>query len=270
MYLTIFVKKIEIMRILVVILFVFISSKANASLEYWGKTGHRATGEIATKHLTKKAKKAINKLLDGESLAFVSIYADEIKSDPAYRVYGPWHYVNYSLDKKYAEETPSEKGDLIQGIHKCVTILKDENASVEDKVFYLKMLVHFVGDLHQPLHVGRGKDKGGNDIQVQWFNEGSNLHRVWDSDMLNYYKMSYVELSENVRQLSKSEISKVKLGSVLDWIEESQNLAKQVYESATVGEKLSYKYAYEYVPVVREQLQKGGIRLAKILNTIFG
>ena len=256
------------MRIQVVVFLMVMSFTANAA-EDWGKTGHRVTGAVATKHLTKKAKKAITKLLNGQSLAFVSIYADEIKSDSSYMSYGPWHYVNYSFEKKYGEETPSEKGDLIKGITKCMDVLKDENAADKDKTFYLKMLVHFVGDLHQPLHVGRGEDKGGNDIQVRWFNEGSNLHRVWDSDMLNYYNMSYTELSENTKTLSKAEFAKIKQGSILDWVEESQDLAEEVYGSATIGEKLSYKYAYKYLPVVREQLQKAGIRLAEILNTIF-
>ncbi len=235
----------------------------------WGKTGHRATGQIADTYLTKKAKRAVNRLLKGHSLAFVSTYADDIKSDDRYREYSPWHYVNFSFDKKYEEETPSEYGDLVQGIHKCLKVLKDKEASNEEKEFYLKMLVHFIGDLHQPLHVGRGEDKGGNDIQVRWFKEGSNLHRVWDSDMIDYYGMSYTELSSNAAPLSKTQIETIKNGNVLDWVHESQALAKKVYASANAGEKLGYKYMYNYFPMVRTQLQKGGIRLATILNEIF-
>ncbi len=257
------------MRIFISSLLILVSLNTNAAFGDWGKTGHRATGAIAAKHLTRRTQRAICKLLNGQSLALVSIYADEIKSDVQYKKYGPWHYVNYSLDKKYGEESPNEKGDLVQGIQKCITVLRDDTSSDVDKVFYLKMLVHLVGDLHQPLHVGRSEDKGGNAIQVKWFRDGSNLHRVWDSDMLDYYKMSYSELSENTKRMTKTEMEKIKKGTVLDWIEESQDLAKEVYASASTGEKLSYAYAYKYIPVVREQLQKGGIRLAKILNNIF-
>jgi len=257
-------------RYIILLLLLTISIKGFSMTEDWGKTGHRVTGEIADGYLTEKAKRNIAELLKGQGLAFVSIYADEIKSDDRYRVYSPWHYVNFSFDKKYGEDTPSERGDLIQGIQKCIEVLKSDNAPVEDKEFYLKMLVHFVGDLHQPLHVGRGEDKGGNDIQVRWFNDGSNLHRVWDTEMIDYYKMSYTELANNADELSLSEVEAIEKGDVLDWAYESQSLAKKVYTSANVGEKLGYKYMYNYFPTVRSQLQKGGIRLAKILNDIFG
>jgi len=242
---------------------------SNLLADDWGKTGHRATGEIASKYLTKKAKKNIDKLLKGRSLAYVSIYADEIRSDDTYDSFKPWHYVNFPFDKNYGDEPPSDRGDVVQGIVKCIEVLKNKKASLADKEFYLKMLVHFVGDLHQPLHVGKADDKGGNDFQVRWFNEGTNLHRVWDSDMINFYGMSYSELSENAKQLSKTEIEAIKNGSVLDWVSESRQLAKKVYASTKVGEKLGYVYMYNNFSLVQSQLQKGGIRLAKILNEIF-
>ena len=237
----------------------------------WGKTGHRATGEIAENYLNKKAKKAMDKILNGQGLAFVANYADDIKSDPDFRKYGPWHYVNLAPDEeKYNEETANPKGDLYQAILKCKEVLKDENASKEDKQFYLKMLVHFVGDLHQPFHVGRGADKGGNDIQVRWYNEGSNIHRVWDSQMIDSYQMSYTELAENSRTLSRAQIEAIEKGEVIDWVYESREMADELYDSVEVGEKLGYEYMYEHLPTVLKQLQKGGIRLAKILNEIYG
>jgi len=253
------------------VLIVFcISSITITAKDDWGKTGHRATGEIASNYLTKKAKRNIAKILKGQSLAMVSTFADDIKSDSKYKGYSPWHYVNFPFDKKYGEETPSEYGDLVQGIQKCVEVLKNDTSSIEDKEFYLKMLVHFVGDLHQPLHVGRGEDKGGNDIQVRWFKDGSNLHRVWDSNMINHFGMSYTELSKNATLFSDLQIQEIKKGTVLDWIQESQNLAKKVYASANVGEKLGYRYMYDYFATLHAQLQKGGIRLAVVLNEIFG
>ena len=256
-------------RTILVSLLVFNMSFNDALAYDWGKTGHRATAQIAEGYLTKKAKKQIDKLLQGQGLALVSTFADDIKSDRDYKSYSPWHYVNFEFDKKYGEETPSEFGDLVSGINKCVTVLKNESSSEDEKRFYLKMLVHFIGDLHQPLHVGRGEDKGGNDIQVRWFNDGSNLHRVWDSNMIEDFKMSYSELAVNAEELSKAEVETIRNGELLDWIYESQVLAKKVYASAEVGEKLGYRYMYDYFPVVREQLQKGGIRLAKVLNEIF-
>ncbi len=236
---------------------------------FWGQNGHRVTGKIAEKHLTRRTKKCIDKLLKGQSLAFVSTYADEIKSDRKYRDYNVWHYVNMDLDQTYEEAEKNPQGDLVQGIEKCKTVLKDENSSEEDKVFHLKMLVHLVGDLHQPMHIGRREDKGGNDVQVQWFGNGSNLHRVWDTNMIEDWNMSYIELAENADDLSKKQIEFIKEGSVVDWVNEVHEVTKEVYKSVKVGENLRYNYSYDHFGTVRTQLQKGGIRLAKVLNDIY-
>ncbi|WP_394975722.1 S1/P1 nuclease [uncultured Croceitalea sp.] len=255
------------MRSLLVLLFL-IPTLSFANI--WGRTGHRVTGHIAEKHLSKKAKKAIYELLDGNSLAFASTYADEIKSDRSFSNYTPWHYVNYPLTKKYHESKKSEYGNLVTAIDDCISILKDKNSSKEDKVFYLKLLIHFVGDLHQPMHAGRAADRGGNDIQVQWFGQGSNLHAVWDTKMLESYGMSYYELGDELdRSTTKKERKTIVKGTVVDWLEESHDYANELYSSVGVGEKLGYSYSYKYNPILFERLKKGGFRLAKILNEVF-
>ncbi len=248
--------------------FLFATNYAYTSPE-WGPTGHRATGKIAENHLTKKALRKIDKLLKGQSLAFVSTYGDEIKSDKRYNDFYTWHYVNMPLDSKYEESEKNPKGDLVTGIHKCISVLKDDNSSEEDKVFYLKLLVHFIGDLHQPMHIGRAEDKGGNTIQVQWFGRGTNLHRVWDENMIEEWKMSYLELADNTEDLSKEQIKAIQSGSIVDWVHDTHELSKTTYASVEVGENLRYRYSYDHFGTVRKQLQKGGIRLAKLLNDIF-
>ena len=248
---------------------IFNISNAN-NKPVWGATGHRAVGEIAELHLSKKAKKEIEQLLGGQGLAIVSTYGDDIKSDDAYDKYYTWHFVNFPFDTKYEDSKKNKRGDIVMGIDHCIQVLKDPNATEQDKVFFLKFLVHLIGDLHQPLHVGRGEDKGGNDIKVEWHRKKSNLHRVWDSDMIGFYNMSYSELVDNRKKLSKSQIASIKEGSILDWTYESQALAKKVYASAEPDAKLSYRYSYDHFELVRTQLQKSGIRLAKVLNDIFG
>ncbi len=235
----------------------------------WSKTGHRVTGEVAEQYLTRKAKKAIAKLLNGQTLAEVSTFGDEIKADRKFREFSPWHYVNYPLDKNYTDVAPSTDGDLVAGIQKCIAVVKDKNSSRADKEFYLKFLVHLIGDLHQPLHIGRKEDKGGNDIQVQWFGKGSNLHRVWDSNMIDDYGMGYTELAANLPELSKEEVKSIAQGNVYSWVEESQELVKKIYSSAQVGDKIGYRYSYDWWSTVENQLQKGGIRLAVVLNQLF-
>jgi len=174
------------------------------------------------------------------------------------------------LDENYADIKKNPKGDLVTGINKCIAVLKDDNSTHEDKVFYLKFLVHLVGDLHQPLHIGQREDKGGNGIQVQWFGKGANLHSVWDSKMIEEWNMSYLELADNAQELSKNQVKEIEKGSLIDWVNEVHEITKKVYKSAKSGDKLKYKYSYDYMGTVRVQLQKGGIRLAKILNEIYG
>lgn len=256
-------------KLLVFVPFLLLMNSSSEEAYFWGRNGHRATGKIAEKHLTRKAKKCVDKLLKGQSLAFVSTYADEIKSDRAYSKYYPWHYVNMDLDQTYEQAEKNPEGDLVTGIDTCIQVLKDKNSSENDKAFHLKLLVHFIGDLHQPLHIGRKEDKGGNDVQVQWFGSGTNLHSVWDTKMIEDWEMSYIELANNADDLSKEQIKVIEKGSVIDWVNEVHVITKEVYNSAKVGENLRYKYSYDHFGTVRNQLQKGGIRLAKVLNDIY-
>ena len=235
----------------------------------WGKTGHRVVGEVAEMHLNRRAKKMINNILKGKSLAAVANFADDIKSDTLYRQYYPWHYVNYPADKKYGEETPSVEGDIVMAIQYCVEKVKNPQTVPSEKEFFLKMLVHFIGDLHQPLHAGWAENRGGNDIQLQWFGKGSNLHRLWDSNLIDQNGMSYTELAENMPDISRKQRLELQKGTVLDWVEESHSLANQLYTSVETGEKLGYEYSYKYWATVEDQLFKGGLRLAAVLNDLF-
>ncbi len=256
-------------KLLLLIPFLFFMKSSSDEDVFWGKNGHRATGKIAEKHLTRKAKKCIDKILKGQSLAFVSTYADEIKSDKNFNKYYSWHYVNMDLDETYEEAEKNPKGDLVTGINTCIKVLKDKKSTEEEKNFHLKMLVHFVGDLHQPLHIGRKEDKGANDIQVQWFGKGTNLHSVWDSKLIDDWEMSYIELADNADDLSKKQIQAIEKGTVVEWVNEVHKLTNKVYNSVKKGENLRYKYSYNHFGTVRSQLQRGGIRLAKILNEIY-
>jgi len=253
----------------ILVLLILVTNITFANDIYWSKTGHRVIGEVAEQHLTKKAKRAIDELLEGESLAAVANFGDEIKSDRAYRKFSSWHYVNIPFGKTYEEIEKNEYGDLVQGVNTCIEIIKDVNSSKEDKAFLLKFLVHLIGDLHQPMHVGRAEDKGGNDIQLQWFGNGTNLHRVWDSNMIDENGMSFTELAIEYPEMSKQQIKFLQSGSLLDWVEESHLLAEKVYTSVKPGEKLSYRYGYDWWHTLENQLQKGGVRLAAVLNETF-
>jgi len=240
-----------------------------ASNPNWGATGHRTIGKIADANLKGKTKRKISEILDGQSLALVSTFGDDIKSDRRYNEFYTWHYVNMPFDVNYQDSEKNPEGDLVTAIEKCKAVILDDSASKEDKAFYLKLLVHFIGDLHQPMHVGRKEDKGGNTIQVQWFGSGTNLHSVWDSKMIDSFDMSYTELASNTSEISKEQVAELQKGTIVDWVNDTHIYAKKVYGSAETGENLRYDYMYQYFSLTQSQLQKGGIRLAKILNELF-
>lgn len=258
------VKKISFIVVLLIV-----TSQVSAANPYWGKTGHRTIGEIANEYLKKKTKHKIAELLNGQSLALVSTFADEIKSDKRYREFGTWHYVNMPFNVDYQHSIKNKKGDLVTGIAKCKAVIKDKNSTKEEKAFYLKLLVHLIGDLHQPMHAGRKEDKGGNMIQVQWFGAGTNLHAVWDTKMINQFGMAYTELADNTDKISKEQVKFLEEGSIIDWVNETHKLSIKTYASVKVGENLRYAYMYNHFALVRSQLQKGGVRLAKVLNELF-
>ena len=235
----------------------------------WGKTGHRITGEIADTYLTEKTKLEIQKILSDPSLAVASTWADEMRSNPDFRKYNAWHYANMPINIKYAQSKKSSKGDIVQAIKQCKVKLQSAETPTEEKAFYLRFLVHLVGDIHQPLHVGKGEDRGGNDVKVKFFWEKSNLHRVWDSGIIEGKELSFSEITNELDRADKEDIERWQKGTVVDWAVDAQSLHPQVYAFED-ADKLGYEYSYQNWPLVQQQLLKGGLRLAAVLNEVFG
>ena len=169
--------KFEVMRKLFLVVLFFV---AYSNAFSWGQNGHRIVGAIAESYLTPTAKQNLQKLLGNERLSMVGTYMDFIRSDDKYRHMGPWHYCTIPDGKTYEEAGTPDKGDVIVTIERLLKELETKQFTDGDELLAVKMLVHLIGDIHQPLHVGNGKDKGGNDIDVEFFWEKSNLHRVWD------------------------------------------------------------------------------------------
>jgi hypothetical protein len=247
----------------------FLATLQSTYAEVWGSTGHRVIGAVAQKHLTPKAAEQVNALLGGMSLAFVSTYADEIRSEDRYDHLAPWHYVNMNQSTRYSEADKNPKGDIVTAIQTCVEILKNPTSSQEDKAFHLKLLVHFIGDIHQPFHAGRKEDRGGNSIDLFWFGKRTNLHRLWDTDLIEHYNMSYSELAAHLPKRTSEQKSDIMAAPLLDWVNQSQDLANILYEKTPQGARLGYVYHYQNFETVREQLLDAGLRLAATLNAIF-
>lgn len=236
----------------------------------WGLTGHRVVGLIAERHLNKKARKQIEEILKNESIAEVSNYMDFIKSDATFRKMSPWHYATIPNGKKYEEVGTPEEGDIIQTIQRLIDELKAKEFSDMDEAFALKCLIHLVGDIHQPLHVGNGEDKGGNDVSLQYFGTKTNLHSVWDQKMIDGQQYSYVEYANWIDHVTKVQEELWSSTSVMDWAYESMQLRNQCYETIPSNYKLSYQYVYDNIELVNQRLLQAGIRLASLLNEIYG
>lgn len=250
------------------VLFCFLFS-INGSSQKWGVTGHRVVGYIAEQYLDTTAQKKIRDILEHESLAMASTWMDEIRSDPRYDHTHDWHWVTIPDGKTYEETEKNPNGDIIKTILDAISELKSRSLSKQEEEEKLKMLIHLVGDIHQPLHVGTGEDRGGNDIRLKWFRESSNLHRVWDSEMIDDSKLSYTELSNSINHPSEKQIAEWQNSGVLDWAYESMELRKQVY-NLPEGNELSYEYVYKNFDTVEKRLLQAGVRLAGILNEIYG
>ena len=255
----------------------------------WGQTGHRSIGLVAQQHLSAEAARKAEALLDGQSLAQAASWADEIKSDPKFAYADPWHYTTWQDgdDDFHAGHEDKGSGFLLSQIERQLAVLKDAKASKADKAQALKFTVHLVGDLHQPMHVGGGGDQGGNFCKVTWHGRATNLHRVWDSDMIGQTDLSFTELAAFASEGRSREQAKAwQAGTPRDWAAESRALRADAYPAEVVAPtapvsrltycernvapdampKLGYEYSYRFLPVVYDRIYLGGVRLARLLE----
>jgi hypothetical protein len=251
----------KIVLILIVLTLVYVNAYP------WGYTGHRATGYIANKYLTKKSRKAVERILGGQSLAIASTWMDEIRADSTYDFMSDWHWVTIPDGMTYAQTEKNPNGDIIVTIQRIISDLKSGKLSMKEESESLKMLVHLVGDIHQPLHVGR-PDRGGNSVSVTWFGSNTNLHSVWDSKIIDGTELSYTELAESLDKPTSEQIKQWQGSPVLDWANESISYRPQIYDIG--NSKLGYQYIYQNMSTVRLRLLQAGVRLAGILNEIYG
>jgi hypothetical protein len=235
----------------------------------WGQVGHRVTGAIAQQYLTPEAQHAISQLLINEDLAEASTYPDEMKSNPSEfwkKTANPWHYVNVFDGKTYSDVAPPPEGNAVTALAMFSRQLTDKQSSLAEKQLALRFIVHIIGDLHQPFHAGNGLDRGGNDVKLEFFWEDSNLHRVWDSGLIDRQQLSYTEWSQILsRKISSQQATQWMQVDPQVWIAESAKLRANLYPES---DKLSWDYQYQNLPLVKQRLQMGGVRIAAYLNAL--
>lgn len=237
----------------------------------WGQKGHDVTVFIAENHLTPTTYSNIADLLDGKSMVYWANWLDNASHSPEYAYTKTWHYKNIDKGVKYAEAPLHPNGDIVRAVYEQVQILQDSTVSREDHKLALKILVHIMGDLHQPMHMGHASDLGGNRWTVNYFGRDTNLHSVWDSSVPeSAHKWTYTEWNDQINRATPLEIENILAeGTPEKWGEETFEICKEVYAKTPQGTKISYDYVSEWAPTVEEQFLKGGLRLADLLNSIF-
>jgi hypothetical protein len=267
----------------------------------WGPTGHRVVAEIAQRHLTAAAQAKVSQLLDGRTLADVANWPDELRSDPRFDKYKPLHFATVKDGvTSYRDSEKARCGDLVVAIDAFTAFLRTNSQeslfvvkALSDKsdgtgpsacipqetepitqAMALSFLVHLMGDLHQPLHVG-GTDLGGNKVTVNWMDRWkSNLHSSWDDEMVDYERLDYTQYARFLDRASDADIARWISGDTIAYADEAIAMRPKLYvfpddSGKTAVHKISYKYTGAQRDRMRQQLLKGGLRLAGVLNSIF-
>lgn len=278
-------------RVMLILLF------SSQGLFAWGLRGHRIVARIAENHLSENARKKVKELLGEDALTKVANEADSYRSDSKWKCGAPLHYVSIEDHETYLKSEKSTKGDIVRALAYFEDALRDKKSSAAARTNALKWLVHLVGDIHQPLHVGRSCDRGGNSVEVSWFRGKSNLHKVWDSQFINHEDLSFSEYAEQLDKIDDKTIARLADSTYLDWAAESHALRMQIYTCLTKDGccaakgkcktdisqfgtcsadapdfrvNLEYAYVERNRELLNRQLLRAGIRLAAVLNRIFG
>lgn len=236
----------------------------------WSAIGHRLVVEIAWDHLTARARASVLDLLGAERLVDASVWADRIR--PERPATAPWHYVNTPTGQRY--EAARDCGDgvcIVEGVVGFRTRLSDSAASRTERVEALKWLLHLLGDIHQPLHVGDRGDRGGNDVEVIWRDRTMNLHRLWDNELVLAWAIDegryLAALRRAVSRMTEEERLEAAGGEPADWAAEGNAAAHDVvYPPVAAGVPLGRDYLRAAGPVLDRAFIRAGLRLARILN----
>ena len=237
----------------------------------WGQKGHDTVAFIAENHLTPTTAAAISELLDGKSIVYWANWLDNASHTDEYAYSKTWHYKNIDADMTYDSAPLLESGDIQQAIEDQTAVLLDPSASREARQLALKMVVHFLGDIHQPMHMGHASDRGGNGWTVKYFNRDNNIHSVWDSSLPeSAHKWSHTDWQREIDRLSPEEQAAiVNGGTPHSWGKETYEICKEVYDTTPQGTNISYDYIAKWTPTIEQQFERGGLRLADLLNSVF-
>jgi hypothetical protein len=244
----------------------------------FGPEGHLLVGAVAERDLCADARNAVNQLLEGQSLGKAGRWPDWIRSDPEWKHTRTWHYINVGDDEPIEQVAKGDHQDVLWAIRRFDRRLADETLTAEERATALRFLAHFTADVHQPLHVGRAEDRGGNRIAVRVGKRITNLHAVWDAEALlkDERKKRGLTRDQQAQGLvvrTQGRVAAFQADPPLEWARESQALRALVYAfPAPEGDaavRLEGEYLAVATDIVHSRLSAAGVRLAGRINRIF-
>jgi nuclease S1 len=242
----------------------------------WGAEGHHIVAAIAADGLTPAARRQVEELLGGDAsmgMMEASTWADELRMKRPRTA--SWHFVDVPIGSAgYNPQRDCRSDDcVVAQIERDARIIADHQLSLPVRAEALRFLIHFVGDVHQPLHAADNHDRGGNEIHVTSRRQKTTLHSVWDVDVVRALGRSPEQVAATLeREMSASTTQQWERGTARDWANESFQLAsKEIYSHISGGDVaapviLPSDYARDESHIAAEQLKKAGVRLAWVLN----
>jgi len=259
-------KKLPLILV-VVLLFPLLAGASSSAM--WGRVGHYITGEVANEHLTETARAEVERVLGDRSIVEATVWMDQVRSTDEYRHTADWHWVTVPDDSTYDQAHKNPNGDIIAALERKIAALQTGELSEDEEREHLKMVIHMIGDIHQPLHVGTGEDRGGNDVEVIYLGQDTNLHRVWDTDLLVSWSEDYDVWAAAINHPSDELVAEWQRATVRRWAEESRSYRDVVYDLPE-DKVIGWEYRNRALPIVEKRLLQAGVRMAGVLNSIYG
>ena len=241
----------------------------------WGEDGHRIVGALAAERLSPEARAVVIELLGNDDLATAGLWADQIRGDASWDWAKPLHYVNLPRDGSVfdaARDCP-EGQCVVAAIPRFLTVASDASRPMAERRDALRFAIHFIGDLHQPLHAGYKDDLGGNRIQVTAFGDiRTNLHALWDSVLIRDRIAGDWQAYAQLLRSAITPALAAEWASQSDsaaWANESAAITKTIYAELPADAKVGAEYAKSNMPTIERRLSMAGVRLAHAINRAF-
>lgn len=244
------------------------------SLFAWGEKGHRIVGDMAEVLISQTTANQIRNILGQESLGEAALWADQIRSNTTYDWAKPMHYISVADNEVFKPNDHTER-NVVRAIDYYTGVLKNPMTPKAAQLEALRFLAHFVGDIHQPLHVGRVDDRGGNQTTVSWRGQDTNLHSLWDRFLVEETiaaNMNYENYLKTLIKNAQLQSGLIKLLYLDNWAEGSIALRSTVYKTEqfeTLFAGWENTYFKKTSPIVTQRLTEAGVRLAQLLDYIF-